>query len=208
MVSSVEGVPLHDLLGEGCISVHSLDENEALVELLLVLITDEESCGRISVHGSDLLSELDNHRLGVSFLIEELVVLDRKLCSMGGVVSVKVFGHEKLHKARIDEVFHVPDPLAGPGHSKLGPDGLTIASHEQGKEGSLRDKGEHRLLLEVVHDILGNKGARTNSIHSSLWREILVRVRLHSDTVTASKYIGVRGRLEEVVDSEVAIHDL
>lgn len=109
------------------------------MEFLFIFVANEEAGCLLSVMTSDFLSELADFRLRLSvFFFEEFVVLDGELSPVRLVVTEEVLGHEELHEAHINVVFHLPDPFAAPSHAKLRSDALSITCHHERQEGSLR----------------------------------------------------------------------
>ena len=103
-------------------------------------------------------------------------------------------------------VFHVPDPLALPGHSKLGSDRPIFPSDEERQEFFLGVVLEELLFLpDVAEDVFGNDGALPDSVDSCLRGEATICVVFHGDAVATSEDIRMRCRLEKVVDFKVAV---
>ena len=102
----------------------------------------------------------------------------------------------------------MPNPLASKSNAEFGSKGFAIACHEQSQEARLRDIFGKGVSLNEVDDVLGNNRAFSDSVDSSLWREALLGILLHCNAVTSCKYIGVAGRLQELIDSEITIQDV
>lgn len=140
-IGSVDScIPFHDLVGESFIGVHSLDRKQTQIELFLFLAAEKELGSLVSIQTCSLLSERGNTSLLLSVhFVKKLVVFDWNQSTLGRIVTINILRLKEFHEAHVNEVFHFPDPLPAPRHSKLFADSFLITSHEKGHEIFLRN---------------------------------------------------------------------
>lgn len=119
----------NDILHEWFLATHSVDNEESLKELFLILVACKCFCCSLSTHCVSAVADVLGLRfLGSLFLFEQRVrVFNRNkfifllLEGLGVVVGIeKVFRCEELHEAPIDVVLHVPHPFSAECDAKLG----------------------------------------------------------------------------------------
>lgn len=91
----VIGVSHHNLVSKRIVGIHALDHEQALIELLCFLVTDEQLGRLVCVKGGYALPDpTDGVLLLLGLFVEELFVFNWVLGALSLIVSEQFTGHE------------------------------------------------------------------------------------------------------------------